>query len=94
MMVELGVYALAAGLCYRKGAAAAASLPGRYATGRPSRLWAQPVFRGDAAACPGGRAHRGCHRRRQGLAGIVVQWLFIPLLLLALKKGGARIDRC
>lgn len=68
MMVELGVYALAAGLCYRKArlplplSLAVTQLAGRAAYG-------SACFRGDAAACPGGRAHRGCHRRRQGLAG-------------------------
>ena len=94
MMVELGVYALAAGLCYRKArlplplSLAVTQLAGRAAYGLSL------FFAGTLLHVPGAAPIAAVTAAVKGWPGIVVQWLFIPLLLLALKKGGARIDRC
>ena len=94
MMIELGVYALAAGLCYRKArlplplSLAVTQLAGRAAYGLSL------FFAGTLLHVPGAAPITAVTAAVKGWPGIVVQWLFIPLLLLALKKGGARIDRC
>ena len=93
MMVELGVYALAAGLCHRKArlplplSLLLTQLGGRIA-------YALSLFAaGTLLGVPGAAPIAAVTAAVKGWPGILVQWLFIPLLMLALKKGGARLER-
>lgn len=93
MMVELGVYALVAGLCYRKirlplpAALLLTQFFGRLA-------YAFSLFvAGTLLSLPGAAPIAAVTAAVKGWPGILVQWLFIPLLMLALKKGGARFAR-
>ena len=93
MMVELTVYAVTAGLCYRKArlplpvSLAVTQLAGRVADGFSL------LIAGSLLHVPGAAPIAAVTAAVKGWPGILVQWLFIPLLLLAFKKGGARIDR-
>lgn len=93
MMVELAAYAFTAGLCRCKfrlpvpASLILTQLAGRGAYGLSL------FIAGWLLHIPGAAPIAVVAASIKGWPGVLVQWVFIPLLLAALKKGGIRFER-
>ena len=93
MMAELAAYAFTAGFCRRRFrlplpvSLLLTQLAGRVVYGLSLSV------AGSLLHIPGAAPIAAVTAAVKGWPGILVQWLFIPLLLAALKKGSARFER-